>query len=59
MCHSRDEQRLARLGAEDPLEDEVDLGVREDGPHEEVLRPLGVVGNGPGMQADFKEHTGP
>ena len=51
MCHSRDEQRLARLGAEEPLEDEVGLGVGEDGPHEEVLRPPDAAGNGDAERA--------
>jgi len=48
VVEQRYKQRLARLGAEDPLEDEVGLGVSEDGPHEEVLRPMEALGNGSG-----------
>src|SRR5579863_6642262 len=33
VVEQRDEQGLARLGAEDPLEDDVGLGVGEDGVH--------------------------
>jgi len=32
-----DEERLVDLAAEDALEDEVGLGIREDGPHGEIL----------------------
>jgi hypothetical protein len=33
VVEESDEQGLARLGAEDPLEDDVGLGVGEDGEH--------------------------
>ena len=47
VVEQRDEQRLARLGAEDPLEDEVCLGVGEGGQHQEDLRLVNAQGNGP------------
>jgi hypothetical protein len=52
VVEQRDQQRLALLGAEDPLEDEVGLGVGEDGEHGEVLRPAAAAGNGPSRTAE-------
>jgi len=41
-----DEQVLVRLGAEDPLEDEVGLGVGEDGTHAWRVPRIPVGGDG-------------
>ena len=46
IVQERDEERLPLLRAEDPLEHEIGLGVREDRDHEDLLHPLHTGGNG-------------
>jgi hypothetical protein len=59
IVQKRDEQALPLLVPEDALEDEVRLGIGEDGDHEKVLRPTAAWRKLRGERSGSTEHGSP